>query len=110
MDDALSFYFEPYPPCVFDGGGRLLPLQLIICFMVLTRSSVSVTIGGYAAGRGSRFMSWSSKSQVSVMGDIAFLVENKPVLIFEGVQDPQNLAKYIRILMHSSTQQNSLPC
>jgi hypothetical protein len=62
----------------------------------------------YSSGsRGSRFMFGNSKSISAHIGDIAFLVNNRPLIIFEKVSDPASVIKYIKIL----TQQNhSLPC
>jgi hypothetical protein len=64
-----------------------------------THVSTSTYSGISSGGRGSRFVSGSSNSQGSVIGDPFFLVQGKPIIIFERVNDPQNLVKYIKLLM-----------
>jgi hypothetical protein len=64
---------------------------------IINQNHVSTsTYNGFATGRrGSRFMSGSSKSQGSVIGDLCFLIEGKPVLVLEGVNDPQSLKNLV---------------
>jgi hypothetical protein len=53
-----------------------------------------------SGGRGSsRFMTGNSKSISMHIGDIALLVNNRPIIILERVNDPQSLVKLVKSLM-----------
>jgi hypothetical protein len=73
-------------------------LQDVIILNQFNQSNSSFSGYGSSA-RGSRFMSGNSKSISMHIGDIAFLVNNRPIVIFSQIQDPNSIVKLVKTLM-----------
>jgi hypothetical protein len=41
----------------------------------------------------------NSKSMSNHVGDILFMIQNRPIIIFEKVNDPASIVKLVRSLM-----------
>jgi hypothetical protein len=63
------------------------------------QSNASFNVMSSSGGRGSRFMTGSSKNVSMHMGDIAFMVNNRPIVVFLQIMDPNSIVKMAKTLM-----------